>query len=302
MLAQVQQILEEFEDYLPLTVRQIYYLLVGGYRYPKGKTLEETLGDLLNNARRARVIPFEHIRDDGIMGGGYWPPNLQTFLIGLEMEIRGYELDRQRDQPVRMQIWCEAAGMIPQLTRVADPYSIPVYSCSGFNSLPAIRQIVDAIVEERRDTVVLHLGDYDPSGESIFERVVTDVSAFLREDAPERSFEGVRVCLTEEQITEHNLTMDPITTKDTRSKAWIARGRTMKCELEALAPNLIATLLRERIEDYHDPEAWAETVDQERLERAALKSLPTGISAAREVRALLEEPLQLLYPSPARPG
>jgi hypothetical protein len=68
--------------------------------------------------------------------------------------------------------------MLPQLAKVADEYSIPVYSCGGFNSLPAIRQIVDAAADEDRDTTVLHLGDYDPSGESIFERVVEDVQAF----------------------------------------------------------------------------------------------------------------------------
>ena len=32
---------------------------------------------------------------------------------------------------------------------------------------------------------MLHLGDYDPSGVSIFERVVEDVQAFAEQDAPE---------------------------------------------------------------------------------------------------------------------
>ena len=53
MLGQVKQILEEYREHLPLTVRQIYYRMVGAYRHPKGQAFAESLGDLLTNARRA---------------------------------------------------------------------------------------------------------------------------------------------------------------------------------------------------------------------------------------------------------
>jgi hypothetical protein len=139
-------------------------------------------------------------------------------------------------QPQRMEVWCEAAGMVPQLRRITHEYSIPVYSSGGFNSLTAIRQIVDDCVACEQDTVVLHLGDYDPSGVSIFERVRDDVEAFLEVDAPFVSFEAARVALTREQVDAHDLPMDAITTRDSRSLTWIKQGRTEKCELEALAP------------------------------------------------------------------
>jgi hypothetical protein len=303
MLGQVQQILEEYAAHLPITARQVYYRMIGGYRHPKGAKFQQALGDLLTNARRAGEIPFESIRDDGIMGGGYWPPDLRTFLHGLDLDRKWYRPDRQLEQDVRLEVWCEAAGMLPQLQKVADDYSIPVYSCGGFNSLTAIRQIVDSITAEERDTVVLHLGDYDPSGVAIFERVVTDVSAFIQEDAPGCTFEGVRVALTEEQIIEHALPLDPITTRDSRSKAWIARGKTEKCELEALPPDVIAATLRETIEELIDPDVRDEAVDRERLGAAALKSLPSGISYLPALREQIRHrPLQVLYPSPANAG
>jgi hypothetical protein len=71
---------------------------------------------------------------------------------------------------------------------------------------------------------------------SIFERVRDDVEAFLEVDAPFVSFEAARVALTREQVDAHDLPMDAITTRDSRSLTWIKQGRTEKCELEALAP------------------------------------------------------------------
>jgi hypothetical protein len=248
MLGQVQSILEEYAEHLPLTVRQVYYRMVAAYRHPKGKQFADSLYDLLVNARRAGEIPFEAIRDDGIQGGGFWYGNLDDHLCHIDRELRSYDADLQVDQPLRLEAWCEAAGMLPQLRRVCDDYSIPVYSCGGFNSLTAIRQIVDTAIAYERDTVILHLGDFDPSGVSIYERVVRDVQAFLDVDAPELDFAGVRVALTAEQIVEHNLPMDPITTRDSRSLAWIAEGREEKCELEALPPDVIASVLREQVE------------------------------------------------------
>ena len=303
MLGQVKQILEEYEEHLPLTVRQIYYRMIGAYRHPKGTKFNTALGDLLTNARRAGDVPFDAIRDDGIMGGGYWPADLPTFLQGVDLELKDYLIDRQHGQEVQLEVWCEAAGMLPQLARVADEFSIPVYSCGGFNSLTAIRQIVDA-ASERRATTVLHLGDYDPSGVSIFNRVVEDVRAFLTVDAPYSRFEGVRVAITEAQIEEHELPMDPITTHDSRSMAWINEGRTEKCELEALSPDVIADTLRERIEEHVDPELRERVLDVERLEAAAVKSLPSVISYLPALNdAILDRPLQLLYPTPiAKPS
>jgi hypothetical protein len=273
MLGRAQQIIEGYADQLPLTIRQLYYRMVAEWHYTKGKAFEESFYDMMVSARRSGDIPFWQIRDDGIVGGGYWP-GMTDFLYGRDLELGNYQTDRQHGQDMRLEVWCEAAGMRPQLARVADDYSIPVYSCGGFDSLTAIRQIVDSVASEDRDTVVLHLGDYDPSGVSLFDRMVEDVQAFLLDDAPERSFTAVRVALTESQITEHALPMDLITTDDTRSKAWKAAGKLYKCELEALSPSLIASTLRETIEARIDPNARAATLDREGLERAALKSLP----------------------------
>jgi hypothetical protein len=60
LLDQVIAILDEYADYLPLTLRQIFYRLVGVYKYDKDEKAYERLGETLNKARRARIISMVH--------------------------------------------------------------------------------------------------------------------------------------------------------------------------------------------------------------------------------------------------
>jgi hypothetical protein len=64
--------------------------------------------------------------------------------------------------------------------------------------------------------------------------------------------------------------MDPITTNDSRSRTWKREGKTHKCELEALAPNVVADLLTEAIESRIDTDALEEVKRQERADRSGL--------------------------------
>jgi hypothetical protein len=55
LLDQVNAVLDEYRDHLPLTIRQIFYRLVGAYGYPKGTSKDRRpylrLGEMLNRAR-----------------------------------------------------------------------------------------------------------------------------------------------------------------------------------------------------------------------------------------------------------
>src|SRR5918992_5154994 len=66
LVGAVRAILEEYQAHLPLTIRQVFYRLVGVYGYPKDENAYERLCNALNRARRARMIGFEDLRDDGI--------------------------------------------------------------------------------------------------------------------------------------------------------------------------------------------------------------------------------------------
>jgi hypothetical protein len=59
LLGRVEEVLSAYDEHLPLTVRQVHYLLVSGYGYPKTEAEYKRLAEHLVRARRARMIPFE---------------------------------------------------------------------------------------------------------------------------------------------------------------------------------------------------------------------------------------------------
>ena len=208
LLEQVDAVIEEYENYLPLTIRQIFYRLVGEFSYEKTENAYERLAEALGRARRAKLIPFEVIRDDGIVTirNNYYA-GVEEFEDETAIRARKYRRDRQIGQSWYMELWCEAAGMLQQLERVARPFSVAVYSSGGFNSLTGNYEIVRRALSRDGATLILHVGDYDPSGESIFNALSEDVSEFVRADrtvGTQRIF-FERVALDEDQIDEHDL-------------------------------------------------------------------------------------------------
>ncbi len=129
-----------------------------------------------------------------------------------------------------------------------------MFSCSGFDSLTAKHDLArwchDNLLYQGKSSVVMHLGDHDPSGVSIFESVRDDVHAFLAKDVPHKDSEQVaefrRVALTEEMVGYHQLPTAPPKKTDSRSERWESGGT---CQLEALPPDMLAQTLETVIED-----------------------------------------------------
>ena len=274
LLDQVNAILDEYATYLPLTVRQIFYRLVGKYGYEKTENAYGRLAEHLVRARRARLIPFDWIRDDGI---SYYPVNwfsgVQNFHEETARRARQYRRDRLAGQEFEIELWTEAAGMAPQLAYIAHDYSIPVYSSGGFLSLTAVRSIAERGVAFSVPLVILHVGDFDPSGVAIFDSIAADAAAFVEADRHVATSRIIaeRVALTVEQVETYSLPTAPPKTSDSRSKGW-----TETCQLEALAPDVLADIVREEILEWIDVDVLQDVLEQERADRAELLGLPRG--------------------------
>lgn len=275
LLDDVRNVLDEYADHLPLTVRQIFYRLVATAGYPKDENAYSRLAEMLVKARRARMIPFDAIRDDGVVTiPNRWYGGIEDFHDESARRARSYRRDRQDGQPVRIELWCEAAGMLGQLERVAQHYSVPVYSAGGFGSLTANYEIAERALDRLVPTVLLHVGDFDPSGESIFTAMSQDAAAFVEADRiiETLAIEPVRVALTADQVAAFNLPTAPAKVTDGRSAKW--QGGT--CQLEALAPDELAEIVRAEIENRIDFEIFESVLAHERDDRAELLALPPG--------------------------
>ncbi len=163
LLEQVRGVLGEYEDYLSLTIRQIFYRLVGAHDYEKTERAYGRLCEHLNRARRARIIPMDVIRDDGgvISEPHYWE-GTEHFLRTIHAMAKNFKLDHSAGQKSRQVVICEAAGMVPQLERVAHPLGAVVMSGGGFDSLTDKYNFAAQL--DDRPTDVFDLGDHDPSG------------------------------------------------------------------------------------------------------------------------------------------
>jgi hypothetical protein len=169
LLARVNAVLREYADHLPLTLRQIFYRLVGAHGYEKTERAYQRLSEHLVRARRARLIPMEAIRDDG---GTTIAPNMwataEEYLDAVRAQAGRLMLDRTEGQKTRLVVICEAAGMAPQLARIAGPFGIKVMSSRGFDSLTDKHAFAAELADDDRACEILHIGDHDPSGVSMF--------------------------------------------------------------------------------------------------------------------------------------
>lgn len=272
LLAQAQAVLDEYRQYWPLTCRQIFYRLVGAYSYDKTEAAYGRLCHHLANARRARWIPFAAIRDDGVTT--YRRDHFDdkdAFLRHVRKLGQNYTRNKLADQEYHIEVWCEAAGMLPQLDDVAEPYSVRAYSSGGFDSLTAKKDLADRTCRIEKPTVILHLGDYDPSGESIFDSAAEDVAAFVEADRRHGliTVQFERVALTASQVRIYDLPTAPPKATDSRSKGWT--GGT--CQLEALPPDIIAQILREAIERHIDFVQYRIDGAREERERKEIQTL-----------------------------
>ena len=279
LIEQVREVLEQYVAHLPLTVRQVFYALVGRYGFDKTERAYGRLCHHLVMARRAKAIPFKALRDDRTTN--VWTPwhaDVEHFWDDVADRANAFRLDRQEGQKVRIELsGARRRAWSPQLHRVAGKYSVTTHSNGGFASLHAVRQIVTDCCSRDVPIVLLHVGDFDPSGESVFEAMTEDVMAFLKADRVIETQRLIpeRVALTAEQIAEHGLPTAPPKPTDSRSKRW--KGET--CQAEALPPDTLAGIVRDAIEAHLDLDRVDEQIERERRERTGLlRALPRGTS------------------------
>jgi hypothetical protein len=274
LLDQVDAVLDEYAAHLPLTVRQIFYRLVGNHGYDKTELAYDRLGELLNRARRARLVDFGAIRDDGVTAKIPLAfTSREAFIATAKRLAANYKMDRQAGQAQYIELWVEAAGMVPMLAEVVGDYGVPTYSCGGFDSLTAKHDAAERIAGRDVPTLVLHVGDHDPSGLAMFNAVAEDVEAMAAEEYGEVSFE--RVAVTVEQIRRLNLPTAPAKAHDKRS-VWVGGGTV---QAEALPPDVLTAEVRQAVVSLIDLDALAEVQRQEAVE---------GDRVAADIDALLE--------------
>jgi hypothetical protein len=250
VMNQVTEILAQYREHWPLTIRQIFYRLVGVYGYEKTEKGYSRLCEYMARARRAELITWEAIRDDGTTrtDADGWQDQ-DHFIRSIVAMAKTYQRDKSENQATRVMILVEAAGMVPQIVKSVGSYGLPVISSSGFDSLTMKYELAKDIMEDGRPTVVLHIGDLDPSGVCIFDSVQADVEAFVG-NSTELQFK--RIVLTPDQVSLYDLPTAPPKVTDKRGE-----GMRETCQAEALPPDTLAEIVKVSVLGYIDGVQYA---------------------------------------------
>jgi hypothetical protein len=299
LLEQVLEVIETYAAELPLTARQIFYRLVATVVYPKTENAYERLQDHLANFRRAGLVGFEVIRDDGAtVEAPFEYASPEEFLRIAEELAREGQGVRLAGQPRWVEVWCEAGGMAPQLGRAVGEYGVTVYSSGGFDSVTLKYEAAARIADRDVPTMVIHVGDLDRSGLSLAQAAAEDVDAFARSlAAGNGNGDGPlaapvlfkRAALTIEQAETAGSDGGPLDTAPPKSTdkrfswtedgpldvrteaAWVEANGT--AQAEALPPDVLAAEVRQAVEAELDMQAFAAAGVTEAANREAVEGI-----------------------------
>ena len=226
----VNSILEEYrlEGYT-LTLRQLYYQLVSRDVIPNKQAEYKKLGTLLTKGRMAGVVDWDAIEDRVRM------PKLPYYSRDIEDALQDtvdqYRLDRQANQGVYIEVWCEKDALSQVLYRVTSEYHIRLMVNRGYSSTTAMHDASKRFYRNSyKDLFILYVGDHDPSGLDM----LRDIEDRLREFGI--SVKVVPVALTREQIDEFNPPPNPAKITDPRAGWYIEEHGDVSWEVDALPP------------------------------------------------------------------
>jgi hypothetical protein len=269
LIRNVQDILSDNSDILPLTLRQIFYVAVSNYNFDKSERAYKRLGENVGRAQRAHMINMEAIRDDGFkeVSNSGWDSEADI-IVAFKDNALGFRLNRQGGQKTHLMLWCEAGGMVPQLASAAQDYGVPFLSSGGFDSLTTKHAMAKKI-SGYGNVEILHIGDHDPSGVHICSSLDEDLSAFLNYYGGDLTV--TRLAVTPEQIGDMGLPTAPAKSTDRRSFS----GQTTQAE--AIPPRRLREIVIEAIEDRLDREIYADILHQEQAIRESLSERLEGL-------------------------
>lgn len=254
-----------------LTVRQLYYQLVARGYIPNSQESYKRLVSILTNARLAGSFPFDWLLDrtrearPGRFSGDQ--VSIESALRSAARELRSAPeswlwRDRWLGQSTHVSVWVEKEALAGVFEGPCEELGVAWFVLRGYSSLSALSQWVDHVAAacgpggsiER--AVVLYFGDHDPDGWEIprsAERNVHAIAEVRGIYLPPVVFE--RVALVYDQIEQYNPPPFPAKETSSRYDSYIREhGLRDAWELDALRPNTLAAMIRDRVEQHFDPE------------------------------------------------
>ena len=283
LLTAIKKVINDLEEFLPLTLRQIFYALLNDppllhaskpdSRFSNdSKELAlksyKTLTGLLRDARHEGLIPYEHIHDETRIDvvwnthadlASYYDEQIDDLL-------NDYHRDLMQSQENFFQIFVEKNTLNGIVRPIASKFTIPYQTGRGQTTTSPVWKIAQRYKASGKDKlIILSLSDLDPDGDAITHAI----GQRLRDDHAIDNVEVYKVALTMQQVRDPALRLSQnfLEAKETSPnyKRYVERYDSSSAwELEAVPPRTLQQMLEQHINALIDQKAFKRELAQER--------------------------------------
>jgi len=258
------------------SVRDIFYAFVDEL-WPNTYSAYKRLSEWLRDRRLDGSIPWEIIRDGSgreLRSGDAPFVSLNKYVHyqfkQLQKSPQYYRLPRWMNQPNRVIVACEKEADYPIIRSIVHPLGVDTFYQRGYTGWRPLFQISE---EGERKTIILAVGDFDPSGEDIvdfLERAMGILGVNAKVE---------KVAVTQEQIERFSLPHRPEDSteieklkRDPRFKKWpYGLYRVETAALRVRHPDYFRGLLEDQVNKYFDDKVFKQVQKEEKRLKETLK-------------------------------
>lgn len=324
--AETQSVIDQANDIcetyaasgLSLTLRQLYYQFVARDLLPNNQKSYDRLGDIISKARLAGEFDWDYIvdRTRNLMSRPTWssPEDL------IKSAAEQYATDLWAPQKRRVEVWIEKDAAIGVIEHVCNLNQVPYFSCRGYTSSSEMWSAANRIGEYLRNgerTVILHIGDHDPSGLDMTRDIEDRLRLFIHQDwvnefhvpgtltrgairnsmrdvmnerggdiEDELPWEVRRIALTVDQIEQYDPPPNYAKQSDSRFEAYMeATGLVESWELDALDPFVMEELIQSHIDGVRVDDVFATAEREQEIDRQVLTAISDNWETIKAVHA-----------------
>ena len=248
-----------------LTLRQLYYQLVTKNIVPNTERSYKNVGALVSDGRLIGRIDWEAIEDR--VRVPRVPLEFQSVTHLVESSLRWFRLPRWEGQDNYVELWVEKDALAGVLQPLAEEFHITLMVNRGYSSQSAMYESAQRFIEHGDSNChLLYLGDHDPSGEDMVRDVRDRLELFGA------TVDVEKIGLTMDQVEEHEPPPNPAKMSDSRAANYVAQHGDSSWEVDALPPNVLAELIREKVGNLVDMEKVDEVKEREEVAKEKLKN------------------------------
>jgi len=226
------------------------------------------LGDIINDGRLAGLIDWTAIEDRtrNLQSHSSWTSPHSIVSACADQ----YTVDLWAEQSNRVEVWIEKEALIGVIEGICTELQVPYFACKGYTSQSEMWEAAQRLKRYEkagRDTVVIHLGDHDPSGLDM----TRDIQERLQMFGSTATID--RIALSWEQIEQYGPPPNPAKTTDARYAKYQEEFGDDSWELDALEPQVMADLIRDAVQARLDQDLWDEALAKQNAGRLQLTTV-----------------------------